>query len=106
MRRCLEGIDFRWNAAGDGLYRVTAPACRHDVSREVDLIEELARVSGYERIPVPPRMSVTPAVGGRRAWQRAGGGEETLAGLGLREVYDHEFHRDGPGGNHIRRWRL
>lgn len=91
VRRCLEGIDFKVQCCGDGLFKVTVPACRHDVSREVDLIEELARVSGYDRIPAPPRMSVTPAVGGRRAWRELVTVKETLASLGLREVMTTSF---------------
>jgi phenylalanyl-tRNA synthetase beta chain len=33
---------------------VSAPACRFDIEREEDLIEEVARVHGYERIPETP----------------------------------------------------
>ena len=46
------GIDSQ-AAEGDGgaLWRVTVPAHRVDVSREIDLIEEIARHYGYERLP-------------------------------------------------------
>ena len=32
-------------------FEVTVPTFRPDVSREIDLIEEIARVHGYENIP-------------------------------------------------------
>ncbi len=35
-------------------WTVTAPASRFDIEREEDLIEEVARVHGYERIPETP----------------------------------------------------
>ena len=49
-----EGDGFRW--------RVTVPAHRVDVSREIDLIEEVARHHGYERLPSTfPAMVRPPA---------------------------------------------
>ncbi|MHB8715327.1 MAG: phenylalanine--tRNA ligase subunit beta [Sulfuricaulis sp.] len=32
-------------------WRVTAPSYRFDISREVDLIEEIARIHGYDKLP-------------------------------------------------------
>ncbi|MDZ7750134.1 MAG: phenylalanine--tRNA ligase subunit beta [Gammaproteobacteria bacterium] len=42
----------------DGRWQVTAPSYRFDLTIEADLIEELARVVGYDRIP-----STTPEAG-------------------------------------------
>jgi phenylalanyl-tRNA synthetase beta chain len=33
-------------------WKVTSPSWRYDIAREVDLIEELARVHGYDKVPV------------------------------------------------------
>ena len=49
-------LGFEHVRTDDGL-RVTPPACRFDLSIEVDLIEEVARIHGYNRIP-----SVAPVV--------------------------------------------
>jgi phenylalanyl-tRNA synthetase beta chain len=46
----LKGLGMRVARAGRD-FRVTPPSWRVDVRREVDLIEELARVHGYDKIP-------------------------------------------------------
>ena len=35
----------------DNIYQVTVPTFRRDITREIDLIEEIARVYGYDNIP-------------------------------------------------------
>lgn len=45
---------------GTGGWRVVPPTYRFDIEREVDLIEEVARVNGYERVPSrAPRAAMT-----------------------------------------------
>lgn len=46
----LRRLRFEFTAAG-GEFRVTPPSFRFDIAIEEDLIEELARIYGYERIP-------------------------------------------------------
>ena len=48
--RLLTSLGFEAAAAPDG-WSITVPARRVDVSREVDLIEEIARHHGFDRIP-------------------------------------------------------
>lgn len=38
---------------------VDVPAFRHDIEREIDLIEEIARIYGYENIPLLDKINVT-----------------------------------------------
>ncbi|MBI3545809.1 MAG: phenylalanine--tRNA ligase subunit beta [Gammaproteobacteria bacterium] len=46
----LKRLGMKVKKSGKG-WSVTAPAYRFDITREVDLIEEIARVHGYEKIP-------------------------------------------------------
>ena len=50
MDAILNRLGFHVKAT-DGEYQVTVPTFRSDVTREIDLIEEIARVYGYDNIP-------------------------------------------------------
>jgi phenylalanyl-tRNA synthetase beta chain len=52
-----------FRAEKDGVYRVTPPTYRVDIAREIDLIEEVARLYGYDYIPATlPPVSVTAVI--------------------------------------------
>lgn len=51
IERLLQGLGMRLKA-GNQAWRVTPPSYRFDLNEECDLIEEIARVIGYDRIPV------------------------------------------------------
>ena len=60
VRRVLEALGFALREAEAG-WDVTVPTRRVDVSREVDLIEEVARHCGFDRIPATfPALTVPP----------------------------------------------
>jgi phenylalanyl-tRNA synthetase beta chain len=50
--RLLAALGLGIGANGEGQWQVTVPSHRFDISIEVDLIEELARLYGYNRLPV------------------------------------------------------
>jgi phenylalanyl-tRNA synthetase beta chain len=56
QRDILERLHLRPEAE-DGRVVCTIPSYRADLTREVDLIEEIARMEGYDRIPVSDRVS-------------------------------------------------
>ena len=56
----LESLEMTILVEKDGVYRVTPPTYRVDIAREIDLIEEIARLYGYDLIPATlPPVSVT-----------------------------------------------
>jgi len=78
------------SGAGDEVVAV-APDWRSDITCPVDIIEEVARVIGYDEIPVTmlsgsvPRHNPEPVVALRR---RLG---EVLTGLGFQEIVSHSL---------------
>ncbi|MGH9070799.1 MAG: phenylalanine--tRNA ligase subunit beta [Acidimicrobiales bacterium] len=84
--RYLEPIGFAAVPGGPGLADVVAPSWRPDCSREIDLIEEVARHHGYSSIPRTRHLS--PRVGGLSAYQRQRRlVRATLVGLGADEAW-------------------
>ena len=64
VRSSLEGLEMQVQATEEG-WRVTPPPHRFDIAIEADLIEEVARIIGYQAIPeadaqVPQRFGSLP----------------------------------------------
>ncbi len=47
----LQAIEFEVGGAGEPVLHVVVPSFRPDIEREVDLVEEIARLYGYNEIP-------------------------------------------------------
>jgi phenylalanyl-tRNA synthetase beta chain len=98
----LQALDFQTVAATDpgsgerdGL-DVTVPALRRvDVTREVDLIEEVARIDGLEKLPatLPARRGAVGLLSHAQRVRRAS--EDALVGRGLHEVVGWSFTDPG-----------
>jgi len=83
-------LDFRFKKAGDG-FAVTPPSYRFDIAIEEDLVEEVARLHGFERIAAqPPRAAalMLPAPESRRSLHALRDG---LAARDYREVINFSF---------------
>ena len=59
--RILSRLGLEVLEAGPEILRVRVPSWRPDLEREIDLVEEVARHHGYEKIPERARISVTYA---------------------------------------------
>jgi phenylalanyl-tRNA synthetase beta chain len=87
-RDALERLGFTVGAAGD-LMSVTPPSVRADVAREVDVIEEILRVTGYEQVPSTlPALRQAPGV---RELDRADVARRALAAAGASEAITYGF---------------
>jgi phenylalanyl-tRNA synthetase beta chain len=60
VENILKSIGMSIKKAGKDQYLVTPPTFRVDITREIDLIEEIVRLYGYDRVPISlPPVSVT-----------------------------------------------
>ena len=91
----LRALDFSTEPAADGL-QVGVPALRReDVTREVDLIEEVARIDGLERLPatLPARRGAAGRLTHAQRVRRAA--EDAMVGRGLHEIVGWSFTEPG-----------
>ena len=74
----------------DGVITVTPPSYRFDIAIEEDLIEEVARMVGYNNLPTtPPLAPITPKLPAENAQPFAV--RRLLAGLGYQETINFSF---------------
>ncbi len=94
MVRLLEAIGFgvTEKQAEPLTWDVTVPSFRPDVQREIDLVEEVARLFGYDNIPEPTHSRIpnfTPAIAvDRQLRERL---RDVLSGIGFRETYTNSM---------------
>ncbi len=88
----LRALNFGVESGADQReYQVTPPSFRTDVSIEEDLIEEVARLHGLDKIPAPaPFARIVPEADDRpvRDAMRC---RDRLAGMGLQEIMNYTF---------------
>ena len=90
IRALIEPIGFTCEPTDDGDLTVLTPTWRPDCAVEVDIIEEVARHYGYERLGKTVPKSTVP--GGLSALQhRRRRLREVLLGLGISEAMPHPF---------------
>jgi phenylalanyl-tRNA synthetase beta chain len=83
------GFDCQPSSASE--IRVTAPYWRSDITQEVDLIEEVARIIGYDKIPMTmlgeplPRQNPKPILGLKQKIR------EHMVGFGFQEVISYSL---------------
>ena len=91
MAGYMSALEMEVRDVDDNVLRVIPPAFRVDLTREVDLMEEVARLEGYDKIPVttpairPPEERDLPELLLR---ERAG---EAMVGFGFTEIIAYSF---------------
>jgi phenylalanyl-tRNA synthetase beta chain len=96
IEKVLRDIGAEVSAEKSGL-KVTAPSWRPDLSHKTDLVEEIARITGYDRIPsllpvAPPGRGLT------RAQQFRSSALNSLAAAGCTEVLSYPFVSSASNG--------
>ncbi|MCM8789760.1 MAG: phenylalanine--tRNA ligase subunit beta [Candidatus Omnitrophica bacterium] len=90
IKKILGGLEFKVNAVGKENLSVEVPSHRQDINQPVDLIEEVARIYGYENIPLTlPKILPMP-----NCWDTSDKVlfiKNILIGLGLQEVITYSL---------------
>lgn len=91
IRRLLESIELRITAEEQASCTVEIPSFRGDLEREVDLIEEVARLHGLDKIPTPsPRAEIVVGADDRHT-RALFDLRARLTGLGLQEIMNYSY---------------
>lgn len=75
----------------EGQFAVTAPSYRFDIEIEEDLIEEVARVYGFENIPAKPPVAASQMIAAPENSRSLFAVRHQLADLGYQEVVNMSF---------------
>jgi phenylalanyl-tRNA synthetase beta chain len=87
----LKSIELEVEVVDNDTLKVVPPTCRVDLKRPQDLMEEVARLSGYDNIPTThPVSEVVAKDQGKRLLVR-NQARQVLAGCGFSEVITYSF---------------
>ena len=95
--RIFDGLGFNPETKGDDMVVVTPPTWRHDLYREVDLIEEAARCYGYDKIPTEDKINISVATVDKRQ-ELASAIRTYLNGAGYFETVNVSFVDEATAG--------
>jgi len=86
VRAIFRGLDFELKKETKGGWEIAAPTWRRDVAAEEDLVEEVGRIHGYDRIPERALAPLAAAPLSNARVERFFLARKTLLGLGIDEV--------------------
>ena len=89
--RILKSLEFKVKSLNSKILEVEVPTFRLDVSIPEDLIEEVGRIYGYEKIPaIVPKASLLPPKRNLEIfWEEFS--KDVLKEVGFSEVYNYSF---------------
>lgn len=92
VARILNALEFHVESVGEDSLRVTTPPNRIDIQAgAADLIEEVARIYGYDRIPATLLADPLPPQAGNADLEREERVRDQLVDLGLQEVITYSL---------------
>ncbi|MDZ4141305.1 MAG: phenylalanine--tRNA ligase subunit beta [Methylotenera sp.] len=77
--------------SSDDVFSVTPPSYRFDIAIEEDLIEEIARLHGYDHIPATKPVATLSILGAPEARRHQNTLRASLAAIGYQEVVNYSF---------------
>jgi phenylalanyl-tRNA synthetase beta chain len=90
MEKIFSALEFAVEK-GEDEWLVTVPSHRRDIELEADLVEEVARIWGYDKVPTTVPYGVTMVGGQSPSLKLADQLREKLVGCGLHEALTYSF---------------
>ena len=90
INRILTGLGFSVNNNNNG-FNCIPPTNRPDITREIDIIEEIARIYGYDNIPIDNSLYGTYFFSQTDPELQYQSIIDTLSGLGFNQIYSNSL---------------
>lgn len=90
VAQLLSQLGFSYTTAGE-VFTVVPPSYRFDITIEVDLIEEVARLHGYDHIPATPPVAALTMLPAPEHQLHLNQVRDTLVAAGYQEVVTYSF---------------
>lgn len=94
VRNYLQRLGMVVHDGEEGTLIVTPPSWRPDIIREEDLVEEIGRVHGYDRIPEKLPEGSTTLGGAKGAYRRVDIARDSLLRSGFIQMISHSLRAD------------
>ncbi|MEO6913669.1 MAG: hypothetical protein ABI182_06595, partial [Candidatus Baltobacteraceae bacterium] len=94
LRAHLGALGFAVEGSGERMFEITPPLWRRDVGISADIVEELARMCGYDRIEAEIPAIIEHGISSQ-AYYLERKLSRTVAALGYHEIMSYSLH--GPG---------
>ena len=91
IRDIFESLQLWVADSAPGIMDVAIPSFRRDLEREIDLVEEFARIHGLDKIPTPTPRAVMDTGAGHDDVRARRMLRDALAGLGLSEILNYSL---------------
>ncbi|MDD5132344.1 MAG: phenylalanine--tRNA ligase subunit beta [bacterium] len=91
-KRILKSLGFMFteNTGTESLH-VVVPSWRNDITREIDVIEEIAEINGYEEIPATLPQGHTIKTGSNKEWEHKHNTVAYMQQTGFTEIISYSF---------------
>jgi len=91
IAKIFKDLEFAVVSSADGILEISVPSFRVDIEREIDLVEEVARLHGFENIPMtmPVAQVFSDRIPRYQMLERVV--KSHLAGIGFNEVINFSF---------------
>ncbi|MDO4770737.1 phenylalanine--tRNA ligase subunit beta [Porphyromonas sp.] len=96
VRAILAALDIKIAKEEDGMMHLEVPRYRYDVTRDVDVIEDILRIYGYNEIPLTHKLSSTIAPAGSTdiSIHLQQVISEQLVGAGFHEILNNSLSKE------------
>jgi phenylalanyl-tRNA synthetase beta chain len=92
IKQILSFLDFTLQTESANELTLLVPNYRVDVDREIDVIEEILRIYGFNQIPFPDKLNTSLVLGQKPDLERLGVNiSEVLAGMGFNEIMNNSL---------------